>query len=82
MNSHITNGGQTLVFTNYDVRDNGQYICVASDGHQFAHHIFTLSDDSPNPTPGPRWSPGPCSPVDGTVVGNVFHIVSVLLLYK
>nr|XP_022307006.1 uncharacterized protein LOC111113201 [Crassostrea virginica] len=43
VNSHITNGGRTLLITNYDVTENGQYICVASDGQEFANHVFTLS---------------------------------------
>ena len=43
VNSHITNGGRTLLITNYDVTDNGQYICIASDGQEFANHVFTLS---------------------------------------
>ena len=51
LNSHITNGGRTLVITNYDVTDNGQYICVASDGQEFAHHIFTLNDMHPETYP-------------------------------
>lgn len=42
-NSHMTNQGKTLVITNYDVTNNGQYICVTSDGFQFAHHVFTVS---------------------------------------
>ena len=42
MNSHITNNGQTLVIMNFKAADNGQYICVTSDGQQFAHHKFTL----------------------------------------
>lgn len=39
----MTNQGKTLVITNYDVTNNGQYICVTSDGFQFAHHVFTVS---------------------------------------
>ncbi|XP_022309289.2 uncharacterized protein LOC111115009 [Crassostrea virginica] len=42
LNSHITNNGQTLVIMNFKAADNGQYICVTSDGQQFAHHKFTL----------------------------------------
>lgn len=42
LNSHITNNGQTLVIMNFKAADNGQYICVTSDGQQFAHYKFTL----------------------------------------
>ncbi|XP_065925362.1 neuronal cell adhesion molecule [Magallana gigas] len=41
-NSHMTNEGKTLVITHFDVTNNGQYICVTSDGFQFAHHVFTV----------------------------------------
>ncbi|XP_062600824.1 MAM domain-containing glycosylphosphatidylinositol anchor protein 2-like [Saccostrea cucullata] len=37
------NGGSTLIIPNYEESDNGQYICVASDGQRFANHVFTLN---------------------------------------
>ncbi|XP_022307008.1 uncharacterized protein LOC111113202 [Crassostrea virginica] len=43
VNSLIANGGRTLLITNYDITDNGQYICIASDGQEFANHVFTLN---------------------------------------
>nr|XP_011433709.2 basement membrane-specific heparan sulfate proteoglycan core protein-like [Crassostrea gigas] len=42
-NSHMINEGKTLVITHFDVTNNGQYICVTSDGFQFAHHVFTVN---------------------------------------
>uniref|UniRef100_A0A8W8P195 Ig-like domain-containing protein n=1 Tax=Magallana gigas TaxID=29159 RepID=A0A8W8P195_MAGGI len=45
-NSHMTNEGKTLVITHFNVTNNGQYICVMSDGFQFAHHVFTVSLNS------------------------------------
>jgi hypothetical protein len=38
----MTNNGQTLIIPNFDESDNGQYICVASDGQQFANHRFNV----------------------------------------
>ncbi|XP_048750354.2 uncharacterized protein LOC125662216 [Ostrea edulis] len=42
LNAHMINDGRTLAFTNFDDSDNGQYICIASDGQQFANHIFNV----------------------------------------
>ncbi|XP_078327826.1 uncharacterized protein LOC111113211 isoform X2 [Crassostrea virginica] len=73
LNSHITNGGRTLVITNYDVTDNGQYICVASDGREFAHHIFTLNNMHPETYPwttllrSSTTTPVPIRPAPGEV---------------
>lgn len=39
----MINEGKTLVITHFDVTNNGQYICVTSDGFQFAHHVFTVN---------------------------------------
>ncbi|XP_048749800.2 mucin-2-like [Ostrea edulis] len=42
LNSVTENNGQTLVISGFDMMDNGQYLCVASDGLHFASHMFSV----------------------------------------
>ncbi|XP_062606392.1 peroxidasin homolog pxn-2-like [Saccostrea cucullata] len=42
-NTMTEHNGQTLIISGFDTADIGQYICVASDGLQFANHVFTVA---------------------------------------